>query len=249
LHTEVVGVFFQNEGNGPDNPLSICLLSGMNNSTLLYERDVSVPNPALGESSELRFAYTTSVSIREGFTKSSITSQLGSLRVEWVPKPMSAEVINKKSEDTESSRTMIHGPLALTRPSTLFFDGPKCYVENAAFKVRLVSPSSAPKVAEPFEIRLEITNTSSVHQTISIQVEVPRIAAGDFAAQGNMLLIVAGVTSQEISIAPDEETSWLCMMIAMQPGPNVLPSIMVSSKRYNTWLANEEQKQSIFVLP
>jgi hypothetical protein len=214
----------------------------------IYKSDPNDPCRILSTGARLGISYTVLARLKKGLQQGSASSSLGSILVDWRP-----SFLELPSEGGALSRDLgiikAHGPLALATPSTIRFTGPRCYIERAPFEAKAVTIPSSLTVATPFEVQYRVTNKTSMHQLVRIQVREANSSSGGGSASESGLFL-SGCTKGELSLGPSEQQIVSFTAIATRPGDLTLPALLVSSDRYQSWIMNDGSSwKRCYVLP
>ena len=230
---------YKQDNAQPDHPLTVSLVSNdvTDEGAVIYKSDLNDPCRMLSTGAKLCISYTVRAKLKDEVDLGSISSSLGSILVDWRPSTLElpSEGVALSSAD---GIIKAHGPLALDTPSTIRFTGQRCYVERAPFEAKPVNISSRLAVASPFEVQYRITNTTSIHQTVRIDLhDVNSTGEANTAAASGMFL--SGCMSGQLSLGPLEEQTVSFIVIAIRPGEATFPAVRVSSVRYKSWIIKD----------
>lgn len=231
----------QQDPQDENTPCTFTLLSGKDNSSLLYKARPEDPCRRLILGSKFSLAWTSEVNMTSNYLKGSVSASLGVLSVDWSPSPM--DIPDEVKENGYSEPITMHGPLPLDSPLICRFMGPPCYIENAPFETTMDRLPDYLEVATPFEITFHIKNKTAFDQKLNVVLKESSEPSPGF--------MVAGLAAGEISLGPYETHTLSYTAVAMRTGKIQAPHIYVSSHRYNTWLIHESQGESrtLFVAP
>jgi hypothetical protein len=219
----------------------------MGEDDYIYRPQSNDPYRSLSAGSVLCVSYTSLASLKQDATNSA-SATLGNILVDWRPAKLELpdEIFTSKySSDVHKS----HGPLALDTPSTVRFTGPIGHIERAPFKVKALDLPPHVTLAAPFDIKYAVANTTSSHQSVSIQI-VEETESDDALSGGTSGLMLSGFMKGQITLGPLETRTLSYRAIAFRTGEVNLPQLRISSDRYRSWIINEvlERKQ-LFVIP
>jgi hypothetical protein len=189
----------------------------------------------LGKGKKLGVVWTVEPRIRLDYKKSSVSTTIGSICIDWSPTPLEVPPLARTITKIDN-----HGPLALREKSTLKFRGPKCCVERAPLETIVAIMPPTPKVGIPFEVVFTIKNTTIMNQVISVSIQ-------DTAEDQDVL--VAGFSKGDKQLSPQSTHILSYYMVATKAGKVKLPSISISSPRYKTWIVHKKETLHLFVLP
>jgi hypothetical protein len=190
----------------------------------------------LGKGKKMGVTLTVDAHINEGYRMGSVSTHMGVVCVDWAPKPL---LIPPPA--TNAVNVQHHGPLSLQELSTIKFRGPFCYIESAPFSTVFSIEPSAPRVGVPFEVLYRIMNKTSVPQVLVVALQ-------DTTAT-NQSVLVAGSVKGELRLSPQATQLLSYTAIATKVGKVSIPSVSISSARYNTWLAQGTEPSELYVLP
>jgi hypothetical protein len=165
--------------------------------------------------------------------------RLGAVSIEWSPTPLhipTGITINKEDQFRD-----YHGALPIKQPKSLRQKGPSCYVEVTPFATSFRTIPAMPQVGNPFEIRYEIVNRTSLHQRLRVLMN-----DSDAISASNSML-VSGIINGEIVLGPLEKKILSYSILVTKVGNITTPAFDVSSVRYNSWIVHGSNK--IFVSP
>ncbi len=165
--------------------------------------------------------------------------RLGAVSIGWSPMPLNIPTgitINKEDQFRN-----YHGALPIKPPRSLRQKGPSCYVEVTPFKTSFQTIPAIPQVGNPFEIRYEIVNRTSLHQKLRVLMN-----DSDVISTSNSML-VSGIINGEIVLGPLEKKIISYSILVTKVGNITTPAFDVSSVRYNSWIVHGSNK--IFVSP
>lgn len=190
----------------------------------------------LGKGKKMGVMLTVDAHMKEGHKMGNISTHMGVVCVDWAPKPLpvppaAAEAVSVKD----------HGPLSLKELSTIKFRGPFCYMENAPFATSVSIEPSAPRVGTPFEVLYRVMNKTGLHQVLEVALQ-------DTTATNSSVLI-AGSVKGELRLSPQATQLLSYTAIATKAGKVMVPSVTISSNRYNTWLVNGTEPSELYVMP
>lgn len=205
--------------------------------SVIYRSELNEPCRMLSTGAKFCISYTVRAKLKDEVESRSVSSSLGSILVDW--RPSTLDLPNECVALSPADGIIkAHGPLALDSPSTIRFTGQRCYVERMPFKVKPLNISSPLAVATPFEVKYRITNTTSIHQMIRLEMhEVNSTGEGYNAAASGLLL--SGCMSGQLSLGPLEEQTVSFTVIATRPGETTFPALRVSSDRYKSWIIKD----------
>lgn len=242
-------LFFIKDNISATNPVSTTLIvnNALSEGDCVYRPHPDDPCRMLSTGSRLIVSYTMLASLKEDAIRSAFAT-LGSILVDWRPTrlelPLEQAIVNDKLRLCRS-----HGPLALETPSTIRFTGPNCYIERAPFKAETLDLPSHISVAMPFDVQYSIMNTTSSHQSVSIQI-LEESASSDAPTTSSSRLMLSGCMKGQLSLGPLEKHTLSYRAIAFSPGEMHLPILRISSDRYKSWIVNERSVgKRIYVLP
>lgn len=185
--------------------------------------------------------------LKEEYHLVSAASSLGTILVDW--RPSSLQLPSEGDPVFRNHGIDAHGPLALDMPSTIRFTGPRCYVEHAPFEATPVNIPSSLTVATPFKVQYCVTNKTSLHQLMRIEVREFRSSSDSTSSTASGFLL-SGCTSGNLSLGPYEQQTVSFTAVATRPGEWTLPALQVSSDRYQSWVINDGSSwKRLFVFP
>jgi hypothetical protein len=225
-------------------PCTFTLLSGKDESGLLYKASPEDPCRKLILGSKFSLAWATEVNMKSNYLKGSVSAPLGILSVSWSSNPL--EVPDEVTKSGFGEAITTHGPLRLDSPLTCRFMGPPCYIENAPFETTMDRLPDNLEVATPFDITYHIKNKTGFDQKLNVSLK-----EAEQGVNGSLGFMVAGLLTGEISLGPFETHTLSYTAVAMSTGKIQAPQVCVSSRRYSTWLIHESQGESrtLFVAP
>jgi hypothetical protein len=229
------------------NLVSADLLSSQKDEpVVLYRSDVDDPCRILSAGSNICVSYTIRASLKEK-SMESLSAPLGSISVDWTPVQIENAlkvplVSNQNVADLSS-----HGPLALDMPSTIRFTSPVCNIERTPFKAEPLQLSTSVTVATPFDIKYSISNLTTSHLSITIQVLEENLSKGSIPGALSGLLF-SGCLNSQLSLGPHEKQVISFHAVAIRPGEIFLPPVRVSSDRFKSWILNDSGKR-LFAFP
>ena len=210
---------------------------------------------ALKAGTDLTTAFTLKVYLGESKSDKFIskTSQyevvrvsLGTVKIDWCPDHLEFNT----SEAPGKERNLRHGPLKLDSHEPLVYIGPTVKVERVPFTAGLLTFSHSSKVAVPFEVKYWIRNNTQIPQALSVLLDdsMPSQDANS-PSQDNML--VSGMVNGEILLGPQERSTFGYSALALRAGITKLPSLKVSSSRYDAWVIRDgvDESREVFILP
>ena len=226
-------------------PCKFRLLSGKNNSGLLYRAQPEDPCRRLIRGSKFSLAWTSEVNMASDYLKGSVSAPLGILSIAWAPCPVALP--DEVKDIGYSASITKHGPLEMDFPIICRFMGPPCYIENAPFETKMDKLPDFLEVATPFDITYYIKNKTPLEQKLNISLTEMEHGVNEHS-HGFM---VAGLATGEISLGPFESHRLAYTAVATRTGAIQAPKLRVSSLRYNTWLIHESngEIQTLFVAP
>ena len=168
----------------------------------------------------------------------SCTFPLGLISIDWRPRQV------ELPPEAQNSEIKCHGPLTLSTPITAQFLGPPCYIEKAPFRATFKCSPSVPKASIPFEVKYSIANATNAQQMLTVSLN-------DQSSHDSHDLLVCGLLNGDLRLAPFETQMFSYTAIATKPGMTILPTLKMSSSRYNSWVVNEdaENAKPLCILP
>lgn len=187
------------------------------------------------------FVYTIRARLKKGVQNAS--PNLGVLNINWTPMSM---YLTQEGKPT----TLVHGPLALDSLEAMRFMGPMCKIESVPFDAGIFPFQDTAKVSSPFEVKYWVKNNTPLFQKLSVSMldaessgEVSSIVPPDG-------ILVSGLVTGDIVLAPHEMTSLGYSALAIKPGKALLPMLKVSSARYQSWVIKDRNPpRQLYVLP
>lgn len=187
------------------------------------------------------FVYAIRAILKKGVQNAS--PNLGVLNIKWTPMSM---YLTQDGKPT----ALVHGPLALDSLEAMKFMGPVCKIESVPFDAGIFPFQDTAKVASPFEVKYWVKNNTSLFQKLSVSMldaessgEVSGIVPSD-------RMLVSGLVTGDIVLAPHEMTSLGYSALATKPGKALLPMLKVSSARYQSWVIKDRNPpRQLYVLP
>ncbi len=174
--------------------------------------------------------------------KESAVGHLGTISLDWSPVPLQksdCHMILQKNDKFNG----LHGPLPVKSLQPLHYDCPSCHVEKTPFEASFQTIPDIPKVGNPFEVRYQITNCTKFHQRLRVVMN----DSESTAPSKNML--ISGIINGEINLGPLEDKVLSYSLLVTKVGQTTIPSLDVSSIRYNTWIVHGTTMNKIFVSP
>jgi len=113
-------------------------------------------------------------------------------------------------------------------------------VESTPFEAKISSMPQSPKVAVPFEVGFTITNKTTVHQSLKIEMK-------DSDSRSSTDVLISGLCNGHIYLGPQEQRLIVFYILATKAGKVFLPNLNISSARYNSWVIRGFP--DIFVFP
>jgi len=222
------------------------LLSGLSDNGTIYRGQSNDRQQLLRNGSKMSFAWMTQVSMSVGDHEESVAAPIGVVSVHWQPSPM------KLSKDltftSKDDFVGCHGPLQLAQPSICRFSGPVCHIESAPFEVIPENLPNSIKIETPIEVTYRIRNKRPIDQELEMKLQ--ELPSNSDELQANNGILVAGPINKTVSLGPFESHSFSYTALPTTVGNVYLPSVTISSTRYNTWVIRESfDRRSIFVLP
>jgi len=244
LKTEILGIRFEDVDSSSQSPVSFSLLSRTSNNQL-YTPEPGDPCRVLSIGSKLSIAYTVRPHITTAEPEAGsegIKSTFGTILVDWKPSSLPLPDGVRLESDVSSSGIRGHGPLRLQTPSTTRFSGPACVIESSPFEAIVQSTAAQPRMGTPFVVNYRVKNKTNVHQNVSVRVTGP-------TPHHNDGLVFSGTTNGELSLAPSEMKTISYTILATRVGTVRLPSLEVSSQRYQSWIIKEPAGKEIVIFP
>ena len=247
---EIVSIRFEGCTQSSSPQVGFTLQSSQNRDdrSFIYQSIFDDSCRILSAGSTFSVAYTARALVEEAVKGSSVIAPLGALLVDWTPAPLDLPF--------EVDRTGMfgslsgHGPLALDHPSTIRFTGPRCHFERTPIETELLELPAYPHVAVPFEVRFRLKNNTTRHHVLTVRVSDQVPTSRDEGTLPNGLL-VSGVINGQFSFAPGECQFLSYTVLATRPGKTELPSLMISSPRFRTWVVDEASSKSfqMYIFP
>ncbi|GAX19945.1 hypothetical protein FisN_1Lh584 [Fistulifera solaris] len=251
LGTDIVSVSFK-PGNELEEQTDLILKSKAvdGRDGLLYKTTPDDQSRLLSTTdAEFSISYVVEAQMRPNVLRGCLSSHLGVIEVEWLPKaiPLSPDIT--KDPSAVAAGIDAHGPLALDAPSIVRFRGPPFYIESAPFIAEMVQCSEVPYATKPFEIAYKILNNTALHQHLTIKLHALPIVDGGKASDDDGILL-AGTVQGDLTLNPHEMRTLSYTLLALRPGLIQLPAFEILSTRYNTYVVQEHGKsKEIFVMP
>jgi hypothetical protein len=208
---------------------------------VLYQPEPNDPCHVLAPGTKLSVAYTVRPKLLSPLESSSVEATMGRILVDWRPcsPPLSREAC--RNMDLFGGVNG-HGPLRLSKSSTICFAGPLCRIERSPFDAKLLTLPTSPTVSKPFQISYQVTNKTSSHQLVSLAVDDP--------VRENSSLVFCGTTHGGLALGPSETQTLSYTILATRAGKAQLPSLKLYSNEYQTWVINEDPTQKVvYVMP
>jgi hypothetical protein len=228
------------------NPVSVDFLSGQREEPgVLYRSNLDDPCRILSAGSKLCVSYTVRASLKDKCMEN-VSCSLGSISVDWTPfqiKALQSPLVSNRDHENLPA----HGPLALDVPSTIRFTSPVCHIERTPFKAEPLHLSTSVTVATPFDVTYSISNNTTSHQTITIEVLEENLSKGSVPGALSGLLF-SGCLNGQLSLGPHEEQVISFHAVAIRPGEIYLPPVRVSSNRFKSLIINDSRKR-LFAFP
>lgn len=212
-------------------------------SNILYTPNQDSICKSLSNGMKVNIPFAVRPCISEGFKEESIIGQLGTISLDWSSVPLQIPGdchLKLRSNDTHSG---FHGPLTVKNLQSLKYHCPSCHVEKTPFEASFQTVPQIPQVGSPFEVRYQIVNRTKFHQRLRVVMN-----DSDSAFPSNNMLI-SGVINGEIVLGPLEEKLLSYSLLVTKVGQTTIPSLDVSSIRYNTWIIHGSTMKKIFVSP
>lgn len=244
LRIEIARIQFE-DNTDPQSLCNVALVSGVKSSSadrVVYEARGNDPCRFLSDVSKFSFAYTAESKLKSSCIESDkfFSFPLGFVKIEWMPELL------KVDEDVRILHGIDHhGPLILDTPLTLYFRGPTANIMNAPFEVNFQCIPSTPNVAVPFQVVYVIKNKTKISQNLFALLD-------EHSGTTSEDILVCGLVKGDISLAPSETQAFSYTALATRSGRTSLPSLSISSTRYNTRVVDEvaqSDTRSLFVLP
>lgn len=191
---------------------------------------------------KLNIAFATRPSIPQHSKKEFVSGRLGSICFDWLPIPF------QKSDDDLISQQHgefhnLHGPLPVKKLQSLRYPCPSCHIENTPFDASFQTLPCIPRVGHPFEVIYLLRNQTTLHQRLRVMMN-----DSDSTIPSNSMLI-SGVINGEIILGPLEEKTLSYSLLVTKVGETTIPSLDVSSIRYNTWIIHGTNMSKIYIAP
>ena len=240
-------MILQKTDDGTQQDLNVDLITSNgndhnSNSNLLYAPGEDGFCQNLDDGVKVDIAFATRPSISQNSTKEFITGRLGSISFDWSPIPLQKSDDNLISQrDDEFSN--LHGPLPVKKLQSLRYRCPSCHIEKTPFDASFQTLPGIPRVGHPFEVRYHLSNQTMLHQPIRVMMN-----DSDSIIPSNSMLI-SGVINGEIILGPMEEKTLSYSLLVTKVGKITIPSLDVSSIRYNTWIIHGTNMNNIYIAP
>jgi len=247
LSVEVGNVEFSTDSLDKDCKVSLVQHNQKEPGNILYEPKPDDFCNKLKIGSKLKLAYTVQPELMpdggsvDKSNRLQITSTaLGYISILFTPLPL------YHPEKIEQDRGMNvfennHGPLPIENLPAFKQKGPFVYVEAAPFEASFHTIPSIPKVASPFEVRYKLLNKTSLQQRIKVSM---------IENEGDSIgILVSGIINGEVILGPMEEKMLRYSLLVTKIGKTILPTLNVSSLRYNSWIIRGGEEDCIYVLP
>jgi len=160
-------------------------------------------------------------------SKSPFFTRLGCVRINWKPIPF---IIPQNIQENDTYKGL-HGALPLSDISPIIFAGPRCYLEETPFTVKMKAISTSPKVLMPFDVEYQVVNKMDVPQKIQFQLE-------SMENETNRSFIVVGGGNCELYLSPRETKPMCYSMLALRSGKVTLPKLTISSELCQSWVVH-----------
>jgi len=221
------------------------LLGGLDDDGTILQASPNDPCRTLRPGSKMSFAWITQVSMDMYYREETITAPIGTVSIHWQPSLI--ELLEEAPFVKKDAFAGRHGPLQLEQLAVCRFSGPVCHVESAPFEVIPEKLPNLIKFAAPFEVTYCIRNKTPVDQEFEMTLQ-DSPNPGDESTKNGFL--IGGDIVKTSSLGPFESQSFSYTTVPTKVGRVHLPSISISSKRYQTWIIRESLKRRpIFVQP
>ena len=221
------------------------LLSGIDNDGTIFQAQHTNPCRTLRSGSKMSFAWMTQVCMDMYYREESLTAHIGTVSIHWQPSSIDlSEELSFVKKDGFSGK---HGPLQLEQPAVSRFNGPLCHIESAPFEVIPENLPDSVKISSPFEVTYCIRNKTPLDQEFELTLQdIP--SPGDESSKNGFL--IGGLVNRTTSLGPFESHSFSYTTVPIKVGKVHLPSVSITSTRYNTWIIRESlERRPIYVLP
>ena len=213
-----------------------------NTSNVIYSSDKDGICKKLNSGMKVSITFAARPSISENSQEEHISSILGTISLDWSPVPLQKLEYHQTKQMNDEFREY-HGPLPVKNLQHIRYHCPSCHVEKTPFEASFKTNPDVPKVGNPFEVRYLIVNRTKLHQRLRVMMN-----DSESTAPSNYML-VSGVINGEIILGPHEEKLLSYSLLVTKVGKVTIPSLDVSSVRYNTWIIHGSTMKKIFISP